>query len=213
MVSLQVLSVGLMLTTISLLYWKRIVTAIRILALQSFFLGFIAIWMAARTGTSDLYVIAALTILVKGLGIPWVLNYTLKKIDIHRETEKLIGRELSLLAGGALLVVAYVTTSKLEISGMDVPHGVLAISIAMLLIGLLMMMTHKKAIMQGIGLVVMENGLFLAALLLTYGMPFLVDIGVFLDIFVAVILISMLTYRMDRVFQSTNTDHLRRLRG
>jgi len=210
---LQALSIVLMLSTLGLLWIKRIATAVKILSVQSLILGLMAMLIARQTGTVDLYIMAGLTILMKAIGIPWILWYTLRKIGIRRETEKLVGRELSLLCGGGLLAIGYVVTERLNLSEFHLGREYLPTSIAMLLIGLFIMMTHQKAIMQGIGLVVMENGLFLVALVTTYGMPFLVDIGVFLDVFVAVILISMLTYRIDKTFQSTHTENLRRLRG
>ncbi|MFB5191888.1 hydrogenase [Alicyclobacillus fastidiosus] len=213
MTVLQALSIVLILSTLGLLWIKRIATAIKILSIQSLILGMMAMFIARQTGTVDLYIMAGLTILMKAIGIPWILWYTLRKIGGVRETEKLIGRELSLLCGGGLLAIGYIITSRLHISAPNLTREYLPISIAMLLIGLFIMMTHQKAIMQGIGLVVMENGLFLVALVTTYGMPFLVDIGVFLDVFVAVILMSMLTYRIDKTFQSTHTENLRRLRG
>ena len=213
MTLLQALSMVLILSTLGLLWIKRIVTAIKILSAQSLILGLMAILVAHQTGTVDLYIMGGLTILMKAIGIPWMLWFTLKKRGSKRETEKLVGRELSLLCGTGLLAIGYVVTNRMHISALNITREYLPISIAMLLIGLFIMMTHQKAIMQGIGLVVMENGLFLVALVTTYGMPFLVDIGVFLDVFVAVILISMLTYRIDKTFQSTHTENLRRLRG
>lgn len=213
MTILQVLSIVLILSTLGLLWSKRIVTAIKILSVQSLLLGIMAMLIARQTGTVDLYIMAGLTILIKGIGIPWILWYTLLKIGIHRETEKLVSPELSVLCGSGLLTLSYIVTARLHVIELNLSREYLPISIAMLLIGLFIMMTHQKAIMQGIGLVVMENGLFLVAVVATYGMPFLVDIGVFLDVFVAVILMSMLTYRIDKTFQSTHTDNLRKLRG
>ncbi len=210
---LQALSVVLILSTLGLLWMKRIITAIKILSAQSLILGLMALLIAWQTHTMDLYVMAALTILMKAITIPIILSYTMRKIGVARETEKLVGREISLLIGGGLLTLGYIVTARLPIAAGSLSHEYLPISIAMLLIGLFIMTTHQKAIMQGIGLIVMENGLFLVALVTTYGMPFLVDIGVFLDVFVVVILISMLTYRIDKTFQSTHTENLRRLRG
>lgn len=213
MTLLQGLSIVLILSTLGLLWIKSVATGIKILSVQSLILGLMAMIIARQTGTFDLYVMAVLTILMKAVGIPRILWHTLKKIGVARATEKVVGREISLLSGGVLIAIGYIVTSRLRIPAPYLSREYLPISIAMLLIGLFIMMTHQKAIMQGIGLVVMENGLFLVALVTTYGMPFLVDIGVFLDVFVAVILISMLTYRIDQTFQSTHTENLRRLRG
>ncbi len=209
----SVLSVVLVMSTLGLVWIKKIISGIKILSVQSFLLSMIAFVVARETHITDLYIMALLTLILKAILIPAVLYYTMKKIDIKREAEKLVGREFSLLAAVGTLLIGYYVTRKMVFSIQSVAHVYLPISISMLLIGLFIMLTHKKAIMQGIGLIVMENSLFLIALVTTYGMPFLVDIGVFLDVFVAVILISMLTHRIDRTFHSTHTDLLRKLKG
>lgn len=213
MVLVQALSIGIMLSTLALLWIKRIALAIRLLSFQSLLLGMMAGQIAFATHATQLYVMAGVTILLKALVVPWIMLYTMRTIGIHRETEKLIGRELSVLMGALLLMVAYVVTLRFHVSSGTNAQPYLPVSLAMLLIGLFIMMIHQKAIMQGIGLVVMENGLFLAALVTTHGLPFLVDMGVALDVLIAVIIISMLTYRIDRVFRSTHTENLRKLRG
>ncbi|UOF89653.1 hydrogenase [Fodinisporobacter ferrooxydans] len=209
----DVLSFALMICSIAIVGCQRIVTAIRILALQSFILGGVAIATAYRTHVTELYGIAFLTILLKGIIIPWILHFTMRKIGLYRQTEKVFSREWSILISTALLIVGYSAIYRLGLNDTYIEKQYLPISIAILLIGLFVMMTHKKAVMQGIGLIVMENGLFLTALSMTYGMPSLVEIGVFFDVVVAVVLISTLTRRMEQMFQSTNTDQLRRLKG
>lgn len=213
MAVLHALAVALVVSTLGMLWMKRITSAIRTLALQSLLLGMIALWMANRTGITELYIMAGLTIAVKAVVIPAILYTTMRRIGIARETEKWVGREFSVLAGAGLLLVGYYVTKRVHFHSQNLEHAYLAISIAMLFIGLFIMMTHKKAMMQGVGLIVMENGLYLVALTTMQGMPFLVDIGMFLDIFVAVILISLLTYRIDRTYHSMHTDYLRKLKG
>lgn len=207
------LAIVLVLCTLAIVWMKKIVSAIKVLSIQSLLIGIIAFVVAKQTGIGDLYIIAGLTIIMRAIIIPAILYYTMKKIGTWRETEKFLGRELSLLVAISTLLVGYYTTMRLSLSIPNVAHEYLPISIAMLLIGLFIMLTHQKAIMQGIGLIVMENSLFLVALVTTYGMPFLVDIGAFLDVFVAVILISLLTHRIDQVYHSIHTDQLRKLKG
>jgi hydrogenase-4 component E len=172
--------------------------------------------VAWLSGESNLYIVAALTLLVKAIAIPGVLDATMRRIAIRKDAEKFVGREISLLVAAGLVVFSYALTQRLGAvfaSSEAAYTSYLPDAIALLLIGLFIMVAHKKAIMQGIGLVVIENGLFLFALSTASGMPFIVEIGIFLDVFVSVILISILSYRMDRTFKSLSTDWLRKLKG
>jgi hydrogenase-4 component E len=209
-------SLLLVVTSLLLVWCKSIRSAIHILALQSCFLCIAAGTIAWLTGESDLYIVATLTLLIKAIAIPGVLDATMRRIAIRKDAEKFVGRELSLLIAAGLVVFSYAMTMRLGamFAGSEMAFSpYLADAIALLLIGLFIMVAHKKAIMQGIGLVVIENGLFLFALSTASGMPFIVEIGIFLDVFVSVILISILSYRMDRTFKSLSTDWLRKLKG
>jgi hydrogenase-4 component E len=206
-------SLILIISTLLLVWVKSIRSSIKILSLQSFFLGIAGLSLAWQTGAADISVMAALTIVVKSLMIPGILDSTMRKINVTREAEKYLGRETSLLIAAGLVVFGYVVTGRFGFLLAVSEVRYLPDAISMLLIGLFVMVTHKKAIMQGIGLVVMENGLFLFALSVASGMPFIVEIGIFLDVFVSVLLISILSYRMDRTFKSISTDWLRKLRG
>ena len=210
---LLVVSAMLVISGLLLVWLKSIMTAIKILSLQSFFLGIAGLILAWQTGVVEMYVMAALTIMVKAILIPAILDSTMRRINIKREAEKFIGREVSLLCAAGLVVFSYVITRKLDVIMSGVAHPFLPNAISMLLIGLFVMITHKKAIMQGIGLIMIENGLFLFALTASEGMPFMVEIGIFLDVFVSVILISLLSYRMDQTFKSISTDWLSKLKG
>lgn len=206
-------SVMLVVSSLLLVWLKSIRMAIKILSLQSIFLGITGILLAWQTGAADMYMMSLLTIVVKGVAIPSILDSTMKKMSIKRETEKFIGREISLLCASGLVVFSFVITKPLGVIMSDTGHPYLPHAISMVLIGLFVMITHKKAIMQGIGLIVIENGLFLFALSASGGMPFMVDIGIFFDVFVSVILISLLSYRMNQTFKSISTDWLRKLKG
>jgi hydrogenase-4 component E len=75
------------------------------------------------------------------------------------------------------------------------------------------MATRRKAISQLIGLITLENGIFLAGLIATLGLPLFVEIGIFFDLLVAVGVTAVLTLRINEQFDTMNTDELRRLRG
>ena len=213
MLLLHGLAILLLLSTVGMVWAKKIASAVKILALQALLLALIAVVVAIQTGLRDLYVIAFLTVTVKGIFIPVILYVTLQRTSGQAETVRWGGRQFSVLSASALVAVGYFVTRHVPISLGSLGHLYLPIAVSMMLIGLFVMGTQQKALMQGMGLVVMENGLFLLALATTYGIPFLVDVGVFLDVLVAVILVSVLTYRIHGTFQTTNTENLRKLRG
>jgi hydrogenase-4 component E len=80
-------------------------------------------------------------------------------------------------------------------------------------IGMFMMISRRKAITQMVGLLMMENGLFLGIISTTYGMPLIVEIGIFFDVFMAVLIMGIFAYRINRSFETLDTTFMRRLRG
>jgi len=87
------------------------------------------------------------------------------------------------------------------------------VAISLFLIGFYMMITRRKAFMQVLALLCLENGLFLAAISLTFGMPLIVELGIFFDLLVAVMVLGILVYRIQETFDSMDVSKLSRLRG
>lgn len=208
---LDSLTIALIASTTVIIAVRYVSTAIKWLAFQSFALGLFTFALAAQTHGADLYVIAALTLIVKAGVIPVALHRTLRKVGIERQAEAVAPRGPLVIGVLVMWVLGYFVTPKL--SAPDVHTVFLSVAIGMLLCGVLIMITHYKAMMQGIGLIVMENSLFLAALATTFGLPLIVDIGIFADVIVVVVLIMVFTLRMDEHFASMHTRTLRRLRG
>lgn len=188
---------------------------VRLFALQSIALGILALAVAYFADAPHIYMVAALTIGLKGAVIPWVLMYVMDKIKTDKEVEPLVGIPLSLLLCGGLTIVAFYITQPLIFTtgAIDtITKDCLAISFAVVLIGFFTMISRKKAITQIMGLLTMENGLFLAAISVTYGMPMIVELGIFFDVLVAVIIMGLFAFRINRTFDSVDTTILRRLR-
>jgi hydrogenase-4 component E len=92
-------------------------------------------------------------------------------------------------------------------------HNTLAVAISLFLIGFFMMTNRRKALTQVLALLSLENGIFLAAISLTYGMPLIVEIGIFFDLLIAILVLAILVYRIRATFDSTDVSRLSRLRG
>jgi hydrogenase-4 component E len=201
-----------LLAAFALVASQRMQTIVRIFALQSLALGLLAASVAYITGYYHIYVVAALTIILKAFLIPRIITYVMKRIQVTKDVEPSVKTPSSLLIAGALAVVAYYVTEPLIMVGTSVTKNVLALSLAVLLIGLFVMITRKKAITQVIGLLVMENGLFMAAISITYGMPLIVELGIFFDVLVAVLIMGVFVFRIQGTFDTLDTSFLRRLR-
>ncbi|MDD1746428.1 MAG: hydrogenase [Methanomassiliicoccales archaeon] len=201
-----------LLTAFLIVATGRMRTLVRVFALQSLALGLLAAAVAYSTGYWHIYIVAALTILLKALVIPRIIDRVMDRIQVANDVEPSVRTPSSLLIAGGLAILAYYVAEPLIQSGETITAGALALSLAVVLIGLFVMISRKKAITQVIGLLVMENGLFMAALSLSYGMPLIVELGVFFDIMVAVLIMGVFVFRINRTFDTLDTSFLRRLR-
>ena len=194
---------------------NRTITLVRLFALQSIALGILALAVAFYTGADHIYAVAVLALAIKGVVIPWMLMWVMDKIKVDKAVEPLVSIPASLLVCGGLTIVAFYITQPIIFSSgaIDtITKNCLAISLAVVLIGFFTMIGRKKAMTQIMGLLTMENGLFLAAISVTYGMPMIVELGIFFDILVAVLIMGLLAFRINKTFETVDTSILRRLR-
>lgn len=205
-------AVLMLLTSVMAVASTRMKTLINLFSLQSVFLAALAFIVAWSSNTPHIYIMCVLTVVLKVILMPRMLNYIMSKIHVDREVELSIGIPGSLLISGVMIVVAYYITEPLLTSVQTVERNCLALSMSMILIGLLMMCTRRKAITETVGLLMMENGLFLSALALSHGMPLIVELGAFFDVIVALIIIGIFADRINKSFNSVDTSFLRRLK-
>jgi hydrogenase-4 component E len=197
---------------------RWIVTNIRLFAVQSFLLAAIAGLIAWFNHAPHIYLAAVLTLLVKVILAPVLLERLVERIGIRKEIEPVINAPLSIMISGGLTLVGYTVAESFnrpeEIAGYrTLGHNALAVAISLFLIGFFMMINRRKALTQVLALLSLENGLFLAAISLTYGMPLIVELGISFDVLVAVMVLGILVYRIRETFESMDVSKLRRLRG
>jgi hydrogenase-4 component E len=185
---------------------------VRAYTLGSLALGLLAAAVAYYTNAEHIYVVAVLTIVLKVIVIPRFLNYTVDRIKVKKEVEPLVSIPGSLLICGALTFVAYYIASPIIAQGSSITKNCLAISIAVVFIGFFVIIARRKAMTEIVGLLMMENGLFLAAISLTYGMPMIVEIGIFFDVLVAAIIMGIFAFKINQTFETLDTTFMRRLR-
>ncbi len=206
------LSVGILLTAIAMNSLKRLESCVRAYMFNSWLLSLLIAIVAFMIGETHLYIASAVTILSKGIVIPVFLKRIVKQMRVTHDVEPYISNALSLTISGILVAVVYASLREgIFVTGFS--KNVLQISIAVILIGLFIMITRKKAITQVIGLLFMENGLFLAGFSLTFGMPLVIELGVLFDMLMGIIILGIFTIQIKRVFVSSDLDKLTTLKG
>jgi hydrogenase-4 component E len=177
-------------------------------------LGAIAAAVAWYNGAPHMYLAAVLTVLVKSMLVPVLLERLVDQVGIRHEIEPLINVPLSIVISGALTLLGYaVAESFYHPDSTSLGHNTLAVAISVFLIGFFMMLNRRKALTQVLALLTLENGVFLAAICLTYGMPLIVEVGVFFDVLVAVMVLGILVFRIRESVESLDVSKLRKLRG
>lgn len=210
--TVDILAVLMLMLTIVLIGSSRLRVCIWAYALRSFVLALVSGLIAYFSGIHHIYVATGVSIALKVIVIPGFLFYIINKIKIKEDVESFINYTLSLLIACGLILIAYYSTeSILKFENVFMRHC-LPVSLAITLLGFFVMISRKKAITQILGLLAMEDGLFFAALSTSYGMPLVVELGVFFDILVSVIIMGIYVYRIKETFDSIDTESLRELR-
>ncbi len=210
---ITVLAAAMLVIQLLMVVQGMLLTNIRLFALQSLLLAFIATIIAYFHNAGHVYVVAVLTLVGKVFFLPWLLNRLVRRIQIHQEIEPLLNSTASMVLCGALTLLGYIVArpfTSLERLG----NNTLAIAITLLLTGFFLMFNRRKAITQVLALLTVENGVMLAAVALTtYGMPLVVELGIFFDVMVAVMVLGILVYRIRETFASMDVSKLSQLRG
>jgi len=204
---------GMLVSAYLMVGQKALFTTIRLYGLQSLLLAIVAITIAISESHRELLVTAALTIVLKTILIPWFLMRTVDRIGIHREIEPFLNVPVSLLICVGLTVVGYRVSTGFEEGSQLVTHHLIGVALSLLLIGLFLMVTRKKAITQILALLTVENAVFLVAVGATPGMPFVVELGISFDVILAVLTLGVLVQRIVDRFESMDVSRLSKLKG
>jgi hydrogenase-4 component E len=204
---------GMLVSAYLMVGQKALFTTIRLYGLQSLLLAIVAITIAISESHRELLVTAALTIVLKSILIPWFLMRTVDRIGIHREIEPFLNVPVSLLICLGLTVVGYRVSTGFEEGTQLVTHPLIGVALSLLLIGLFLMVTRKKAITQILALLTVENAVFLVAVGVTTGMPLVVEFGIAFDVILAVLVLGMLVQRIVGRFESMDVSRLSNLKG
>jgi hydrogenase-4 component E len=210
--SLLALSSGVVLLCASLALWRRVTRGIvNALRVQGFALGVTAALLGLQLHNALLIVTAALLVMVKGFVIPKLLSRLVHLDPSSSETEPIINVPASLVASVFLTMVAFVATRPIVDSARSFPVSLVPFGFAAVLIGFFVLVARRKAVSQMVGLLLVDNGIGLVALLLTTGVPMLIELGGTLDVLLVVVVLRVLVTRMHAELGVLDLDALQEL--
>ena len=198
--------------TILLIIRTSLEGQVRVFALQSFVLASLAALIAIYSGSLELFGVGVALFVVKGVLIPRVLNRAVANIGLSRVAAPYLGTALALIICGILTILAFYIMTPIAASNPLPTADAIPLAFAGVLIGFFIMVNRRRAVTQILGFLMLENGIFLLALLATYGVPFIVEMGVFLDVLVAVLIMEVFVYRIKDNFDSIDVGQLEDLK-
>ena len=202
----------LLLLSFGMLAQRRVVAMVNLLALQGGLLFAATLLLAWRTHQHHLYLSAALTLTVKVISLPWLLHRLIRRLQVYWDTEPLLNISGTMLVGVLVVVFAFGLAQPISALANTATRSAIGIAVAVVLLSFLTMITRRKAMSQVVGFLSMENGLFFGAMSATYGMPMVVELGVALDVLVAMLVLGVFFFQIREQFDSLDLHHLESLK-
>jgi len=199
----HLLAGGLVLVSFLLLYQNRMLALLKVFALHAVVVALAVAWQAHIQGAPHLYITAALALSLKAALIPAALYQIIKRLEIHREIETVVEIGPTMLAGIGLVALSMALMLRVTAAAGSVAREDLAFALAVVLVGLLMMVTRRNALGQVIAFMSIENGLILAAAG-AQGMPLVVEISIAFSVLVALIVIGVFLFRIRERFDTVD---------
>ncbi|MEJ2031975.1 MAG: formate hydrogenlyase [Deltaproteobacteria bacterium] len=201
-----------LLTSFGMLVQKRLNGLIHLFAWQGLFLSVNTAIVGYVAGKDHLYLSSLLTLVLKVVLLPYILHLLINRLNIRKSVESIVNVPTTMLIGIGLVIFSYHLMGPVRELSTLITRSTLAVALATVLIGLLMMITRQHAVSQIIGFLALENGLFFAATSATYGMPLVVELGVALDILIAAFIFGIFFFHISSTFDSLDVGQMARLK-
>ena len=208
----HLLSATVLVLSFALLFQRRLLSVLRIFALQATALAAAAAWQAYIQDAPHLYITAAIALLFKAVAIPLALWHIVRRLGIHRTVETVLGVGLAMLAGVGLVALSVLLVLPVTHGAIALTRDDLAMALSIVLLGLLMMITRRNAVTQVVGFMSLENGLILAAVGV-HGMPMVVEMSVAFSVLVAFIIFGIFFFHIRERFDTLDLQYLETFRG
>ena len=202
----------LLLLSFAMLSQRRVVALVNLYAVQGAVLTAATLLLAWRTGEAHLYVSAALTLMLKVAFLPWLLHRLIRRLEVYWDTEPMLKVSGTMLVGLVIVAFAFSLAQPITRLASTATRSAVGIALSVVLLAFLMMITRRKAMSQVVGFLSMENGVFFGAMSASYGMPMVVELGVALDVLVAVLVLGVFFFQIRERFESLDLHHLEALK-
>ncbi|GLZ27899.1 hypothetical protein Lesp02_00890 [Lentzea sp. NBRC 105346] len=204
---------GLLLTAVLVLWRRELAVIIRVFAVQGAALAALVAVLATREGSAELWAVAVGVLVLRAGVLPHLLRRALAGAgEARRETRPLVNVAASLLAAAVLTLLAYAVSQPLVALSPSAATQAIPVGVTVVLIGFFVLVTRRRALSQLVGFLLMDNGITAVGFLTTAGVGLVVELGVSLDVLLAVLVLQILTSRMRETFGDTDLDELRELR-
>ena len=205
-------AVFLMLTVLLLAAARRVSTGIILFALQSAIITAQVMATAYTEKSAEAWVVAAMVFALKVVAIPSALLWLVERLKAPRASQQSFSSAKGVFVAALMFFLSYAAVQPYAREA-TFHEDNLAAAVALILTGAFLMVSQPKAILQIVGLLVLENGIFLAALATTFGMPLVIEIGVFFDLLMGILIMGVFAFRIRDTFDHLDVTRLRRLRG
>ena len=207
---IHVLLIVFLITLFYMSIANRLMTYIKVLALQGVLLFFVVFIQLSEINTLNLVLILLETIVFKSVAVPLFLSYLLKRNNITREAEPFLPNFVSLVITTFIVIITILISNTITDINLDKIFFVVALST--LFFGLYLIATRRKIITHVMGYMVIENGVFVLSLAIGNEMPMLVNLGIMLDIFASVLILGIFLNKIGDVFKDVDVDQLSNLK-
>lgn len=195
------------------LLWRRSLSAyVKAFRWQSLVLSLAFVLIGYFGHDHELYFIAVVLLALKVFVIPWYLNRLERSLGGEREAQPYVNIATSLILAGLLVMLAYAITRPLVLVSKLPTRGAIPLAVGLIFVGLFVIVSRRKALTQIVGFLVLENGIALLAALCTYGIPLIVELGVFLDVLMGFLVMQVIVYHIRSTFESIDVEQLSHLK-
>jgi hydrogenase-4 component E len=202
----------LILTNLHLLGSSRLNACIRTVAVQAALLGGIVLLAQWNQVGLRLALLTLVGTAIKAGLLPWLLRRAAREAGVQSEVEPIVGFTTSLLLGLGLLGLALHLAGRLPLPGVEGPSFLVPVALFTMMVGLFLIVARKSAVMQALAYLAMENGIYVFGMAYAVEEPLLVELGVLLDVFVAVFVMGIAIHHISREFDHIDTDRLSALK-
>jgi hydrogenase-4 component E len=201
------------LANLLLLGTGRLRSCIRVVAAQGVLSGLLPLLVSLDEFSLRLTLVAVVSVALKGFVFPRLLLRSMRSANVRHEVDPVIGHSASILAGVVLTGASFWMASRLRLPIVPVSSLVLPVALTTILCGFLLIVSRRQALSQVVGYLVLENGIYIFGTALAHEEPLLVEMGILLDVFVAVLVMGVAVFHISREFDHIDVDQLSRLKG